>query len=601
MIDTPKEQGGLGIPLITLLLEGGTDAIYEIKDNLGLGQPCVVVDGSGRAADILAYAHNHATKGSGANAGYTMKQGHLKRIEQMLEESFSDRLKGEVGQERKKTAVNWIIECIHHADLITVFDIRTETNLDYKILSALLKGNSLNLYAQLFLAMVWNRVDIAEEKIFSNRNFHMKVEALEEVMIRALLMDRKDFVELLILNGFSMADFLTVKNLRELYNQGLHSWPELLEQIKKFVGSRSSLHLRDIHKYIKFILSSHKHPQYELDVTPSKKMHEELTKNSAKTFDDPYFELFVWTLLLNKPQLKEFFWKKCTSPLISCILGGAFYRLLKDYYRLSYNSDILAKLAEDMEDRANAILQIANAKDRNKAVSLVEKSYNRFGGRSLIRIAFIGKQRSFIANPTCQQAVSDTWKRGFSRLNPIAATFALFCPLLVLTPLFSYLPLGDDGGSLSSFQKMFVFYKAPMVKFIGNVCSYFVFLLLYAYVAIFNFTWRTQYSEIALYAWIVINMLDELREILIQPSSKFFRKLVAHYDNVYNALDGLVFLLAVTSAVLKQFSGTFMISRAIFAVNAVLLFIRLLRVYHVNINLGPKLVIFYRCYFSSYH
>ena len=123
----------------------------------------------------------------------------------------------------------------------------------------------------------------------------------------------------------------------------------------------------------------------------------------------------------------------------------------------------------------------------------------------------------------------------------------------------------------------------------------FVFLLLYAYVAIFNFTWRTQDSELVLYAWIVINMLDELREILIQPSNKFFRKLVAHYDNVYNVLDALVFLLAVTSAALKQFSETFMISRAIFALNAVLLFVRLLRVYHVNINLGPKLVIFYRC------
>ena len=195
---------------------------------------------------------------------------------------------------------------------------------------------------------------------------------------------------------------------------------------------------------------------------------------------------------------------------------------------------------------------------------------------------------------TCQQAISDTWRRGFSRVNPIAATIALFCPILVLTPIFTYLPLGDDGGSLSSFQKMFVFYKAPMVKFIGNVCSYFVFLLLYAYVAIFNFTWNIQNSEMVLYAWIVINMLDELREIFIQPANKFFRKLVAHYDNVYNVLDGLAFLLAVTSAVLKQFSGTFMISRAIFAINAVLLFVRLLRVYHVNINLGPKLVIFKR-------
>ena len=62
--------------------------------------------------------------------------------------------------------------------------------------------------------------------------------------------------------------------------------------------------LRDIHKYIKFILKAHKHPQYELDVVPSKKMHFELAKNSAKTFEDPYFELFIWAILLNKPQLK---------------------------------------------------------------------------------------------------------------------------------------------------------------------------------------------------------------------------------------------------------------------------------------------------------
>ena len=52
MIAKPKEKGGLGIPLITLLLEGGTDAIYEIKDNLRKGQPCVVVDVSYKYLEI---------------------------------------------------------------------------------------------------------------------------------------------------------------------------------------------------------------------------------------------------------------------------------------------------------------------------------------------------------------------------------------------------------------------------------------------------------------------------------------------------------------------------------------------------------------------
>ena len=53
---------GLGVPVITLLLEGGSDAINEVRDNLASGQPCVIVDGSGRAADILSYAYKNAVK-----------------------------------------------------------------------------------------------------------------------------------------------------------------------------------------------------------------------------------------------------------------------------------------------------------------------------------------------------------------------------------------------------------------------------------------------------------------------------------------------------------------------------------------------------------
>ena len=101
-------------------VKGGTDAIFEVKDNLASGQPCVVVEvsptcrrkflikiakkfstrmckkvlikmslppffpgkgksflhrtqGSGRAADILAYAHRHATRNS-ATGVWSLKQ-----------------------------------------------------------------------------------------------------------------------------------------------------------------------------------------------------------------------------------------------------------------------------------------------------------------------------------------------------------------------------------------------------------------------------------------------------------------------------------------------------------------------------------------------
>ena len=58
--------------------------------------------------------------------------------------------------------MNWIMECIRFSlyqnsshvflfrfsDLITIFDIRTEENLDKKILAALLKGDELRLQSQ---------------------------------------------------------------------------------------------------------------------------------------------------------------------------------------------------------------------------------------------------------------------------------------------------------------------------------------------------------------------------------------------------------------------------------------------------------------------
>ena len=136
--------------------------------------------------------------------------------------------------------------------------------------------------------------------------------------------------------------------------------------------------------------------------------------------------------------------------------------------------------------------------------------------------------------------------------------------------------------------------QAPIVKFIGNCISYLLFLLLYSYVAIFNFTWSLQNSEILLYVWFLILIVDEFREVLIQPSSNLYRKLRDQGGSFYNLLDATLFLLAIASAGLKQFPETFQIARVIFAINAVFLFLRLLRVFHVSWNLGPKLVIFYR-------
>jgi SLOG in TRPM len=52
-------ERGLGIPLVLVLVEGGYDAIDDVHTSLENKVPVVVCAGTGRAADIIAYAYDH--------------------------------------------------------------------------------------------------------------------------------------------------------------------------------------------------------------------------------------------------------------------------------------------------------------------------------------------------------------------------------------------------------------------------------------------------------------------------------------------------------------------------------------------------------------
>ena len=48
------------MPAVCLVLEGGPGTLETVKSAIQSGTPAVIVDGSGRAADILAYTYNNS-------------------------------------------------------------------------------------------------------------------------------------------------------------------------------------------------------------------------------------------------------------------------------------------------------------------------------------------------------------------------------------------------------------------------------------------------------------------------------------------------------------------------------------------------------------
>ena len=57
--------GGMGIPVILLILEGGLGVIEDVLHSLRRGIPVVVIQGTGRAADIIAFAQYEICKRNG--------------------------------------------------------------------------------------------------------------------------------------------------------------------------------------------------------------------------------------------------------------------------------------------------------------------------------------------------------------------------------------------------------------------------------------------------------------------------------------------------------------------------------------------------------
>ena len=111
--------------------------------------------------------------------------------------------------------------------------------------------------------------------------------------------------------------------------------------------------------------------------------------------------------------------------------------------------------------------------------------------------------------------------------------------------------------------------------------------------------WEYQYPELALYAWIGTLVIDEIREISIEPSSTLRGKLSDYWSSVWNRLDNIMYFLTILTVVMKNFQQTFSAARILFALNAAFFYVRLFRMYHASRNLGPKLVIFHRMVFQT--
>ncbi|XP_075416652.1 transient receptor potential cation channel subfamily M member 6 isoform X2 [Tenrec ecaudatus] len=378
-----------GVPVVGLVVEGGPNVIISVWETVKDNDPVVVCEGTGRAADLLAFTHKHL-----ADEG-TLRPQVKEEIIDMIQTTFNFSLK------QSKHLFQILMQCMEHRDSITIFDADSEEqqDLDLAILTALLKGTNLSAPEQLNLSMAWDRMDIAKKQILIYGQ-HWKPGSLEQAMLDALVMDRVDFVKLLIEYGVNLHRFLTIPRLEELYNtkQGstnmlLHHLVRDVKQntllsdykitlidiglvIEYLIGgaycssytrksfralynglyrtrksmssctpslSQSTLHRRrpsghrnesvDITSHSQFIRTAQPYKLKEKTValhkSRKKSKEQNLLEDPESTgFIYPYNDLLVWAVLMKRQKMAMFLWQHGEEATVKAVIACTLYRAM---------------------------------------------------------------------------------------------------------------------------------------------------------------------------------------------------------------------------------------------------------------------------------
>ncbi|KAK9959242.1 hypothetical protein ABG768_011307 [Culter alburnus] len=466
---------GQGVPVVALIFEGGPNVILTVLDYLQESPPVpvVVCEGTGRAADILAYVHKQTEQDGALPDG--VEADIIATIKKTFNFSHSDALH----------LFQTLMECMKNKELITVFPVGSEDHqdIDVAILKALLKGTNATAFDQLVLTLAWDRVDIAKDHVFVYGQ-QLLVGSLEQAMLDALVMDRVEFVKLLIENGVSMHRFLTITRLEELYNTKQTPTNPTLYHLVRDVKQGNlppnyKITLIDVGLVIEFLMggtyrcnytrkrfriiynnlhgnsrrsgrhtasSSHesfsiqadkkektRHNHFIKTAQPYKPKLDSATEQQKKKsreevvdiddpetrrFPYPFNELLVWAVLMKRQKMSLFFWQHGEESMAKALVAC---KLLRSMGYEAKKSDVVDDTSEELKEYSNEfgtlavdLLEQSFRQDETMAMKLLTYELKNWSNSTCLKLAVSSRLRPFVAHTCTQMLLSDMW---MGRLN----------------------------------------------------------------------------------------------------------------------------------------------------------------------------------------
>ncbi|KAM4775858.1 transient receptor potential cation channel subfamily M member 8 isoform 3-T4 [Cyanocitta cristata] len=398
----PESNYGGKIPIVCFAQGGGKETLKSINVAIKSKIPCVVVEGSGRIADVIA----SLMEAEGTLASSCVKESLLR---------FLPRTISRLSEEETESWIKWIKEVLESPHLLTVIKIEEAGDeiVSNAISFALYKAFSTNEHdrdnwnGQLKLLLEWNQLDLASDEIFTNdRNWESA--DLQDVMFTALVKDRPKFVRLFLENGLNLRKFLTTEVLRELYTNNFSSLVFKNLQIAKNSYNDALLTFvwKMVEDFRRGLKRDYKNSKDEMEIQLSEECP--ITRH-------PLQALFIWSVLQNKKELSKVIWEQTRGCTLAA-LGAS--KLLKSMAKVK--NDINAageseELANEYETRAVELFTECYSNDEDLAEQLLTYSCEAWGVSNCLELAVEAKDQQFIAQPGVQNFLSKQWYGEISR------------------------------------------------------------------------------------------------------------------------------------------------------------------------------------------
>lgn len=610
-----KEQGGVAIkiPIVCVVLEGGPGTLHTIYSAITNGTPCVVLEGSGRVADVIAQV-----------AGLPVPDIRVGLVQQKLAVLFHDTF----DSFSELRIVEWtkkIQDIVRQRQLLTVFRLGKDgqQDVDVAILKALLKASRSRDHFghetwghQLKLAVAWSRVDIARSEIFTDES-HWKPSDLHPMMTAALVSNKPEFVRLFLENGVQLKELVTWDALPWLYG---NLEPGVFQaKLQKVLAEEADaqdvpdssfappLRMYHVAQVLRELLGDFTQPLYprprhsdrqrlllpvphiRLSVQgPSLRSFYKRSSGPNAFTVDPVRDLLIWAVVQNRRELAEIIWAQsqdCIAAALACS------KILKELSKEEGDTDSMEgmlALADEYEQRAIGVFTECYRKDEERAQKLLTRVSEAWGRTTCLQLALEAKAMKFVSHGGIQAFLTKVWWGQLSVDNGLwRVVLGMLAFPLLCTGLVSF-----RDRRLRGLPRVRAFFTAPVVVFHLNILSYFAFLFLFAFVLVVDFQPAPSWSERLIYVWLFSLVCEELRQLFYDPDGCGLAKMARlYFSDFWNKLDLAAILLFVAGLACRLTPGLLYPGRIILALDFIMFCLRLMHIFTVSKTLGPKIII----------